>query len=104
MTWQQGQSGNPGGRSKHEKIWKDAIFRAIKRRERDDPQAMEKLADVLITKASEGDIAALKEFADRTDGKVPQAIIGDNDFDPIQHSLLVEFVDAKAKNNSPESV
>ena len=31
------------------------------------------------------DTAAAKEVADRLDGKVPQAIVGDREHDPIQH-------------------
>jgi hypothetical protein len=35
------------------------------------------IADALVSKAIEGDFAAIKEVADRIDGKVPQAIAGD---------------------------
>ena len=82
MVWQPGQSGNPAGPGKAPKLWKDAILRAIKRREESDPQALEKLADRLIRKVAEGDVAAMKEFADRIDGKVPQGIIGGDDDEP----------------------
>lgn len=37
------------------------------------------IADKLVSKAAEGDIAAIKEVADRIDGKVPQAVIGDEE-------------------------
>lgn len=37
------------------------------------------IADALVNKAVEGDIAAIKEVADRLDGKVPQAVIGDEE-------------------------
>ncbi len=85
MTFAPGQSGNPGGRPKRDKLWRDAIIRAVKRRERDDPQALEKLADKLILQVEGGDIPAIKEFGDRLDGKVAQAIIGGDDEDePIK--------------------
>lgn len=84
MPFAPGQSGNPGGRPKRAKLWQDAIIRAIKRREQDDPQALEKLADKLLAKVEEGDVPAIKEFGDRIDGKVPQAIIGDDDEAPIR--------------------
>ncbi len=82
MPWQPGQSGNPEG-GKRPKLWRDAINRAIKRREQDDPQALEKLADKLLQAVDQGDVSAIKEFGDRLDGKVPQAIVGDAEHDPI---------------------
>lgn len=86
--WQPGQSGNPAGPSRYPKIWKDAINRAIKRREADDPRALEKIADRLIEAVLAGDVPAMKEFGDRVDGKVPQAIVGDNNYDAVR----VEFI------------
>lgn len=76
MPWQPGESGNPNGRPKHIKLWRDAILRAIKRREETDPLALEKLADKFIAQVDLGDVSAIKEFGDRVDGKVPQAIAG----------------------------
>ena len=88
MTWQPGQSGNPNGQPKRTKLWRDAIERAIKRREQDDPQALEKLADQLLAKVAEGDVAAIKEFGDRLDGKVTQPIGGDSESGPVLLSWL----------------
>jgi hypothetical protein len=34
-----------------------------------------------------GDPVAIREIADRLDGKVPQAIIGDDDSDPIRYAI-----------------
>ena len=87
MTWQPGQSGNPEG-GKRVKIWRDAINRAIKRREERDPLAMEKLADKLIAGVEAGDIAAIKEFGDRVDGKVAQPQGGDEELGPVRHEIL----------------
>lgn len=85
MPWEEGQSGNPGGRPKRVKIWHEALIRAIKRRQHVDPQALEKLADKLLEGIDKGDIAAMREFADRVDGKPPQAIVGgDEDDEPIR--------------------
>ncbi len=98
MTFAPGQSGNPGGRPKRDKLWKDAIIRAIKRREQDDPQALEKLADQFIKKVAEGDVSAIKEFGDRLDGKVAQAIIGDDDADAITVRQIVTGVPRATDN------
>lgn len=92
MTWQPGQSGNPEG-GKRTKIWRDAINRAIKRREETDPQALEKLADRLLNAVEQGDVGAMKEFGDRVDGKVAQAIIGGDDNDaPIKTVTRIELI------------
>lgn len=36
------------------------------------------LAERLLDKAAEGDVSALKELGDRLDGKVPQALTGED--------------------------
>ena len=62
--------GNTNAR-KENREWANAIRRAVKQRKRLGP-----LAEALLDKAQEGDIAALKEFGDRYDGKVAQTIQG----------------------------
>ena len=84
MPWQEGQSGNPAGRPKRVKPWKDALDRAIKRRQESDPHALDKLADKLLCKVDEGDTPAIKELGDRLDGKVPQSIEGGDDDNPVR--------------------
>lgn len=92
MPFAPGQSGNPNGRPKRAKLWQEAILRAIKRREEADPQALERLADKLLSKIDDGDVAAIREFGDRMDGKVAQAIIGDDDADPVTVRTIVTGV------------
>lgn len=51
------------------------------------------VADALVNKAMAGDVQAIKEIADRLDGKPAQAIIGgDEDDAPLRHALTVKFV------------
>jgi len=57
-----------------------------------DHKALRAIARQLITKATEGDMQAIKELADRTDGKVPQAVVGDADADPIKLVHRIERV------------
>lgn len=48
-----------------------------------DKTKLRSVADALVDKAMGGDVAAIKEVADRLDGKVPQAVVGDDDYDPV---------------------
>jgi hypothetical protein len=90
MTWKPGQSGNPAGTPGPKKIkrWREALDRAILRREQDDPQALEKLADRLLRAVEADDISAMKELGDRLDGKVTQPIGGDEEIGPVRLSWL----------------
>lgn len=57
------------------KPWAMAIERALEKRSRvDKVKALDELAEALLVKCDEGDMAALKELGDRLDGKPAQAI------------------------------
>jgi hypothetical protein len=73
MAGVKGRSGK-----KLDSIWGEAIRRAIKRREDDDPRAIERLASKLLDMADgEGPqaLGALKEIGDRLDGKAAQQMV-----------------------------
>lgn len=72
MVWQKGECGNPGGR-RAVKPWREAIERALKRRQT-DPQAIDKAADKLVDACLEGDMEAIKILGDRLDGKPHQSM------------------------------
>ena len=56
-----------------------------------DKTKLRAVADALVDKAMSGDVQAIKEVADRIDGKVPQGVIGgDEDDNPI--SLVTHVV------------
>jgi hypothetical protein len=83
MTFQPGQSGNPGGRKKV-KPFLDALRMEAIAAENGEPceakpGSLRWNARQLLEK---GDIATIKEIADRFDGKVAQAIIGGDEDDP----------------------
>ena len=63
---------NPRGQQR-DKPFRDALRMEIADAG-DDFKALRPIAAALISKASEGDIPAIKELADRLDGKVPQGI------------------------------
>lgn len=58
------------------RAWSEAIRMAVARRNKGRPGTLRDLADTLIDKVLEGDMTAIKEFGDRYEGKVPQAIEG----------------------------
>ena len=65
----------------------------------EDHKALRSVARKLIAQAEAGDIQAIKELIDRTDGKVPQALVGDNDEDPINVLQRIE----RTIVNAPDS-
>lgn len=93
--WQPGQSGNLHGRRK-ERIWRNALERAVKRAIADkvDYLQIDALADAIVAAGLAGDVSALKEIGDRIDGKVPQALIGSDD--PEDAPLTVQLIELRA--------
>lgn len=79
---------NPTGKSgPRDKPYRDALRRAIARAMTDgDPHSLDKIAEKHLAMAAMGDMQAVKELADRIDGKVPQAVVGDDEFPAIQTS------------------
>lgn len=77
MTFEAGKSGNPNGRPPSKKAFSDALNRAIKRAKVEGgPCALERIADRLVNEAltSEAPLPAIREIADRLDGKPAQSI------------------------------
>ena len=81
MAWQKGQSGNPRG-SKPEKLIRDAIALALNEKVEvrdgdNNVQTVKKLrlvAQRVVDMAVEGDLGAIKEVADRMDGRPVQQV------------------------------
>ncbi len=65
---------NPGGGKGQDKIWSDALRRAVMRESDTDKgrKRIEVMADKCARMAENGDMAAIKEIGDRLDGKSPQ--------------------------------
>jgi hypothetical protein len=53
----------------------------------------------LLAKAADGDVPAINSLADRTDGKVAQALIGDSEEDGVRlvHTIIRKIVEPDAK-------
>lgn len=77
------------------KVWSAAIQRALEARgsRLEQKNALDDLAAVLLDKAAEGDMSALKELGDRLDGKPAQALtVANPEGDTFRQSVSVEFV------------
>lgn len=71
--WKPGQSGNPGGRPKKLHIT-DAIRAELEREGPDGVPNDAAIARVLVQLARSGNMDAIREIADRTEGKARQRI------------------------------
>jgi hypothetical protein len=74
-------AGNANSGRRQEKPFRDALMLAIKARV-DDEKGLRKIAENLLDAALANELPAIKELADRVDGKVPQAVIGGDEDDP----------------------
>jgi hypothetical protein len=84
--------GAPVGNQNASKEWKLALRRAMAHKaEGDYRDTLLKIADGVVTAAMAGEKDAWREIAEREDGKVAQAIVGDSEADPIQQSIRVLF-------------
>ena len=82
---------NPGGGKGQDKIWSDALRRAVFRISDTDKskKRIEVMADECARKAEGGDMAAMKEIGDRLEGKPAQySEIGGKDGQPL--TLVIE--------------
>ena len=74
------------------KPWRDALRIAVKLPVDEDRKGKTKLdacVYALVAAGMRGDVPALKEIADRLDGKVPQALVGgDDDSPPIRFTEI----------------
>lgn len=70
--WKPGQSGNPLGRPKDKKY----ISEALKDLLANDPDLLKQVVEAMLREVKSGNIPALKELLDRTEGKVADKIEG----------------------------
>lgn len=81
-----------GNKNAHKgRMWHDALRKAIAQ---DDGLRLRKAAETLLDKAAEGEGWAIREIADRLDGKAFQSVelLGNED-NPLVHKIQLEIVD-----------
>jgi hypothetical protein len=90
MPFQPGN--NEGAKSRKAKPFRDALNLEIAAAG-EDHKALRRIAGALLDQAYGGDMQAIKEVADRMDGKVPQAVVGgDEDDNPVNVLHRIERV------------
>lgn len=94
-------AGNANSGRKQEKPFRDALRMEIAEAG-DNPKALRNIAKKLIEMSESGDIQAIREFADRVDGKVTQTIGGDPD-DPLSVVTRIELVSLTPNADSTDS-
>lgn len=77
-------------RPKSEKTFANMLRVALKEAHEEGGDKLRRVADALVAKAMTGDVPAIKEIADRIDGKVPQGVIGgDEDDQPLNIRVTI---------------
>lgn len=92
-------AGNANSGRKQEKPFRDALRLELAAADKDG-RGLRAIARKLIEAAEEGKMDAIKEMADRIDGKVPQAIAGDEE-NPLNfvHTITRQIVRAQSSNS-----
>ena len=90
QRWQKGQSGNPAGRPRSA-VLSDAYRRMLAEADPEDEQGRtraEVIAEQMYLKAKGGDVSAMREIADRVEGKARQNItFPDKEKDRIERAI-----------------
>lgn len=94
---------NPSKGGKPDKLMRDALSIELHREVDIDVDGKAKrvkrlrlVANAMVEKAIGGDTTAGREIFDRMDGKVPQAVVGDDSHDPIRVSDVTDEQRAQA--------
>ncbi len=89
-------AGNANSGPRKQKLWRDALNLVICRAEEGPLPPGKTVLQRLVTKqvemALQGDSQSIRDIADRLDGKPAQAIVGDDEADPIQLVQRIERV------------
>lgn len=92
-------AGNANSGRKQEKPFRDALRIELAAAELDQ-RGLRLIAKKLIEAAEEGKMDAIKELADRMDGKSPQAIVGDEE-NPLEIIHRIERHIVRANTDNP---
>lgn len=69
-----------------------------------NPKKLDEIALALTLKAMRGSVEAIREIADRLDGKVPQGIGGSDELGPIKHERIERDIIECPENTDCEGI
>lgn len=92
MPFEKGKSGNPNGRPKGKKAFGEMLKLALNAPLDEHGNKLRGVAEKLVTLALNGEEWAIKEVADRIDGKVAQSVVGDEDGPPVKVHQVIERI------------
>lgn len=88
MPFEPGNQHAKKANHKRPKIFTDSLLAALKKTDDENVEAIQRIANKLVKLAESGDVQAIKEVADRIEGKVPQAVVGDQDGGPLTVQIV----------------
>lgn len=93
-------AGNANSGRKQEKPFRDALRIELAAAEKNG-RGLRAIAKKLIEAAEEGKMDAIKELGDRIDGKVPQAVVGDEE-NPLNfvHTITRQIIRANSSDTN----
>lgn len=96
-------AGNANSGPRKAKVWRDALMLALNRPDDEPIQVGRTMLHKLVAKQLEiahaGDTTAIRDIADRIDGKPAQAIVGgDEDDNPLRMINTIELIAAAISN------
>ena len=92
MTFKKGQVTNPNGARKERQFYD--MLNVAMTDEKANPGGLRKIADNLVKQAHKGEAWAIKEVADRLDGKPAQTVRGDEDAPLMVNTIERIIVDS----------
>jgi hypothetical protein len=77
-------------------LFRDALLVELKKAD-GEVERIQRVAEQLVQQAMKGSIPAIKEIADRIDGKVPAPVVGDDEHPPVEQitKVEIEIIDPK---------
>jgi hypothetical protein len=93
-------AGRPPGAQNKDKPFRQALKMELAAAG-EDMKRLRAIARAFLDRCEQGDTQAIKELADRLDGKVPQAVVGDDEHPPV-YFTQIELVAATGSNVESE--
>jgi hypothetical protein len=102
MPFEPGNQESKKADHRRAKLFRDALLVELKKSE-GGVERIQLVAEKLVELAMVGNVQAIKEIADRIDGKVPAPVVGDDEHEPINmiKKIEVEFIRPGPRHETP---